>query len=105
MSVLRKFAANFKSETEKHGLRTPDGSVGIQVTGELDHSFFSSIAENLPEGTWEFVCHPGYNDTDLDQIRTRLRASREQELALLTSPDAKDILRRQGIELISYFDL
>jgi predicted glycoside hydrolase/deacetylase ChbG (UPF0249 family) len=71
----------------------------------LDHNLFSCIAENLPEGTWEFVCHPGYNDADLDRVRTRLRQSREQELAVLTSPEAKAALQRRGIELISYHEL
>ena len=105
MSVLRKFAADFQSEVQKHGLRSPDGSVGVLVTGALDQDSFSSIADNLPEGTWEFVCHPGYNDAELSQVRTRLRQSREQELAVLTSPEAKYALQRRGIELISYRDL
>ncbi len=105
MSVLRKFAASFRLEVQKYGLRTPDGSVGVLVTGLLDRDYFSCIAENLPEGTWEFVCHPGYNDSDLDQVRTRLRESRRLELDVLTAPETKAALRRQGIELISYHDL
>jgi predicted glycoside hydrolase/deacetylase ChbG (UPF0249 family) len=38
-------------------------------------------------------------------VRTRLRRSREQELRLLTSPETKELLQRQGIELISYGEL
>jgi predicted glycoside hydrolase/deacetylase ChbG (UPF0249 family) len=71
----------------------------------LDLKLFTAIADNMPEGTWEFVCHPGYNDADLDQVQTRLRSSREQELQLLTSPEAREILRRRDIELISYHEL
>ena len=102
LNVLRNFAAKFRCEVEAHGLRTTDGSVAVMMTGSLDLKLFATIMERLPEGTWEFVCHPGYNDADLDQVRTRLRQSRVQELKLLTSPEARDILRRQGIELISY---
>ena len=105
LSVLRSLSARFRREVQGHGIRTPDGSVGVLVTGMLDPTYFTSIAENLPEGTWEFVCHPGYNDADLDQLRTRLRQSREQELEVLTSPEAKVALQRCGIELISYNDL
>jgi predicted glycoside hydrolase/deacetylase ChbG (UPF0249 family) len=105
MSVLNTFAAGFRREVQKLGLRTPDGSVGVLATGLLDQDLFSCIAENLSEGTWEFVCHPGYNDADLDQGRTRLRQSREQELDVLTSPEAKAVLERRGIELISYHEL
>lgn len=105
LSVLRNFAGNFRREVEAHGLRTTDGSLGVLVTGVLDMRLFTAIAENMPEGTWEFVCHPGYNDADLDRVHTRLRRSREQELALLTSPEAKTLLRQRGIDLISYHQL
>ena len=105
LSVLRGFAANFKREVERHGLRTPDGSVGVLNTGSLDLQSFLVIIDALPEGTWEFVCHPGYNDAELDQVRTRLRQSRETELAVFTSPDASAALERRGVELISYREL
>ena len=105
LNVLRNFAAKFRAEVEAHDLRTTDGSVAVIATGTLDLKLFAKIVDNIPEGTWEFVCHPGYNDADLDRIRTRLRQSRVQELELLTSPEAKDILRQRGVELISYWEL
>jgi predicted glycoside hydrolase/deacetylase ChbG (UPF0249 family) len=105
LGVLRSFTSDFKRQVEAHRLKTPDGSVGVLDTGTLDLGSFLSIVENLPDGTWEFVCHPGYNDDELDQVRTRLRHSRETELALLTSPDARSALERRGIELISYHQL
>lgn len=105
LNVLRAFAAGFRREVEAHGLRTTDGSLGVLVTGALDLNLFTAIIESMPEGTWEFVCHPGYNDADLDSVHTRLRQSREQELAVLTSDETKDLLRRQKVELISYRDL
>ena len=105
LNVLRRFAAGFRQEVEAHGLRTTDGSLGVLVTGVLDLNLFTAIIESMPEGTWEFVCHPGYNDADLDSVHTRLRQSREQELQVLTSSQAKEVLRQQQIELISYRDL
>ena len=105
LGVLRSFAARFKREVDRHGLHTPDGSIGVLDTGTLDLESFLVIIDTLPEGTWEFVCHPGYNDAELDHVRTRLRQSRETELAVLTSPEARSALERRGISLISYFDL
>ena len=105
LGVLRSFAARFKHEVHRHGLHTPDGSIGVLDTGTLDLESFLVIIDTLPEGTWEFVCHPGYNDAELDHVRTRLRQSRETELAVLTSPEARSALERRGISLISYFDL
>ena len=105
LNVLRNFATKFRHEVEAHGLRTTDGSVAVLVTGILDLKLFDSIVDNIPEGTWEFVCHPGYNDADLDKVRTRLRQSRAQELELLTSLGAREALQRRRIELISYREL
>ena len=105
LNVLRNFAARFRREVQAHGLRTTDGSLAVLVTGFLDLKLFTAMVDSIPEGTWEFVCHPGYNDADLDKVRTRLRESRVQELALLTSPEAKGVLQRRGIELITYHDL
>jgi len=72
------------------------------VTGALDEKLFHAIARNIPEGTWEFVCHPGYNDDDLKSANTRLRESRETELRVLTMPGARQVLLNHEIELISY---
>jgi chitin disaccharide deacetylase len=60
---------------------------------------------HLPDGTWELVCHPGYNDADLRNIRTRLRESREQELRILTSTSTRDLLVANDVEVISFRDL
>jgi chitin disaccharide deacetylase len=75
------------------------------ATGAMDARLFESIVNRLPEGTWELVCHPGYNDAELGSIRTRLRESRAEELRLLTSPEAREILTRSGVQLMSYRDL
>jgi predicted glycoside hydrolase/deacetylase ChbG (UPF0249 family) len=103
--ILRILAAKFRDAAAREGMATPDGTLGIVVTGALDEKLFRAIAEIIPEGTWEFVCHPGYNDVDLQAAATRLRESRETELRLLTMPEAKDLLLNQGIKLISYREL
>jgi hopanoid biosynthesis associated protein HpnK len=103
--ALRVLAPNFVQKVRSAGMVTPDGTVGITVTGDLDESLFRSLAEGLPEGTWELVCHPGYNDAELQTVRTRLRASRAQELKLLTSPESRQILEKNSIQLMSYREL
>jgi chitin disaccharide deacetylase len=105
VQVLRTLAARFRDSAQRAGLQTTDGTLGIEVTGALDEKLFRAIAEVIPDGTWEFVCHPGYNDDDLKSSNTRLRESREAELRVLTMPDARELLSNQGISLISYRDL
>ena len=105
VAVLRRFASKFRAAVDREGFSTPDGTLGIEVTGALDETLFRAIAQSIPEGTWEFVCHPGYNDADLRRTKTRLRESRETELRVLMLPTARKTLNDQGIELISYHNL
>jgi hopanoid biosynthesis associated protein HpnK len=103
--ILHALSAKFRNVAQREGFAAPDGTLGIVVTGALDEKLFRRIAEVIPEGTWEFVCHPGYNDDDLKAAKTRLRASRETELRVLTMPEARELLLNQGITLISYREL
>jgi hopanoid biosynthesis associated protein HpnK len=105
VQVLRTLANKFRDVAKREGFVTPDGTLGIEVTGALDERLFGAIAAIIPEGTWEFVCHPGYNDDELKTSNTRLRQSREIELHMLTMPEARQLLLDHGISLISYRDL
>jgi predicted glycoside hydrolase/deacetylase ChbG (UPF0249 family) len=105
LRLLQTFAGRFREAVRREGFITPDGTLGIEVTGTLDEQLFLAIARSIPEGTWEFVCHPGYNDAELQRSNTRLRESREMELHALTLPAAHQMLGQEGIELISYRDL
>jgi predicted glycoside hydrolase/deacetylase ChbG (UPF0249 family) len=103
--LLRRYSAEFRRLVAEAGMATTDGTLGIVVTGKLDPALFKAIIGSLPEGTWEFVCHPGYVDSVLDGVKTRLRESRAQELELLTSDAAKKAIEARGIELVSYREL
>jgi hopanoid biosynthesis associated protein HpnK len=105
LRVLGRFAGKFREAVDREGFITPDGTLGVVVTGLLDETLFRAIARSIPQGTWEFVCHPGYNDADLQRAETRLRQSRETELRVLTLPATREVLLQEGIELISYRDL
>jgi chitin disaccharide deacetylase len=105
VKLFRVLAAKFRDAANREGLITPDGTLGIVVTGALDEKLFRAIAAIIPDGTWEFVCHPGHNDDDLKRANTRLRESREAELRVLTMPEARELLSSQAISLISYHEL
>jgi chitin disaccharide deacetylase len=81
-----------QSRFERHSqilnkqITTTNGTIGVSATGNLNSTTLTEIIQALPpEGTFEFVCHPGYNDRDLDAITTRLRAHREVEMQALRS--------------------
>jgi hopanoid biosynthesis associated protein HpnK len=98
--LLRQFLPTFFKNVALAGLATTGGAVGVLATGTLDAATVSSLLQNLPEGTWELVTHPGYNDADLAKAHTRLLASRE------TERDALHALKKfPAIRLITFNDL
>jgi len=108
--MLHTFSGQFLQRTERAGLLTPDGMVGVIETGSVDNpgdssgynSLLRQTVAGLPDGTWELVCHPGYNDADLRAAHTRLLDSREEERRLLTSAELRRFLEEQKIRLIGY---
>jgi predicted glycoside hydrolase/deacetylase ChbG (UPF0249 family) len=98
--VLRRFGPYFHRMIREHGFSTTDGTVAMAATGTLDAPGLRLLLEKLPAGTWELVTHPGYNDADLDRVRTRLRASREIELQALSALE-----HFPAIERISFANL
>ena len=95
--LLRLLEPAFRRIVAEEGFTTTDGALGVLVTGTLDSKTVSSLLRNLPEGTWELVTHPGYNDSDLAQAHTRLLASRETERQILLA-----IAPRDDVEFISF---
>jgi chitin disaccharide deacetylase len=48
------------------------------------------------------MCHPGRCREPLRHARTRLKESREEELAALTAPETRRALEEFGVELVNY---
>ncbi|MGA7158664.1 MAG: ChbG/HpnK family deacetylase [Acidobacteriaceae bacterium] len=85
---------------------TTDGTFGISATGSLDAAALHQLLSHIPStGTFELLCHPGYNDRDLDSIPTRLRAHREIEREALLLEVHEMLLHPQTPELIHYGDV
>jgi len=100
VTVLKWLEPICRQIIREEGFVTTDGTIAVVGTGILNAATLRFLLERIPDGTWELVAHPGYNDGDLARVRTRLRASREVEReALLT------IRQFPEIELISYADL
>lgn len=79
VSLLRKLESRCRRIIAEEGFTTTDGTIAVVGTGILNSAAVRSLLTTMPEGTWELVTHPGYNDADLAKVRTRLRASRDIE--------------------------
>jgi chitin disaccharide deacetylase len=95
----------FHRVLKEHHCRATDHFAGFQMTGTLRTPELVGLLGLIPEGSTELMCHPGRCGDALRRSRTRLRESRERELAALTAPETGDAIARAGIELVTYRQL
>jgi predicted glycoside hydrolase/deacetylase ChbG (UPF0249 family) len=100
--VLR---GHFDRVLRKHHARATDHFTGFQVTGKFDGPILARLIRELPEGSTEFMCHPGRCGPQLLAAGTRLKESRERELRALTSPEVRMALTESNINLATFAQL
>lgn len=101
-SLLR---ARFERELGRRGCRSTDHFAGFQLTGNYDSAELAALIRALPDGSTEFMCHPGFCGNELRGAETRLKESRERELRALVSPAVRAALGEARVELVSYREL
>ena len=94
--------ARFQRVLSKHGCRTTDHFAGFRMTGKYGAPELAGLIRRLPEGVTEFMCHPGFCTAELRASSTRLKESRQRELEALTSPQVRNALSEEGVELATY---
>jgi hopanoid biosynthesis associated protein HpnK len=99
---LKLLARDAREMADRAGLATTDYFCGIAQTGAWTREGVVQLLEQLPEGTTELMCHPGYADLELREMPTRLQESREMELQILTDAGIRKLVATRGIRLISY---
>jgi len=99
---LKLLAPDAREQAERAGIAAADYFCGIAQTGELTREGVMRLVEILPEGTTELMCHPGYADAELAKSATRLQASRQAEVEILTDTGIRNLVASQGIRLIDY---
>lgn len=99
---LKLLARDARRLAGRAGVATADYFCGIAQTGELTREGVERLLRALPDGTTEWMCHPGYVDEGLKRSPTRLRESRETELVILTDPAVRKLVASRGIRLIDY---
>ena len=84
-----------------HGLRTPH-FVGRIHTGVLSADALAGVVRALQPGVTELMVHPGYRDHELERTGTRLLESRQKELELLCSLEARAMLVGERVDLLRH---
>lgn len=104
-ATLGLMRRHFRRVLERHGCRATDHFSGFQITGRFRTAELVELLALLPDGCTELMCHPGYFGKSLLEAHTRLKESREQELAALTAPETRAALAQNRIELVRYAQL
>jgi predicted glycoside hydrolase/deacetylase ChbG (UPF0249 family) len=102
LGLLRR---HFHTVLTQHGCKTTDHFAGFQITGALRTAELVALMDLIPPGSTELMCHPGICGAALLGARTRLKESREAELAALVAPEVRSAVERNGIELVTYAQL
>ncbi|MBV8817830.1 MAG: ChbG/HpnK family deacetylase [Acidobacteriaceae bacterium] len=92
----------FQKTLSAHGCRMTDHFAGFRITGRYDAAELARLIEQLPEGSTEFMCHPGFCTDELRGAQTRLKESREQELRALTSAEVRRAIESASVKLSNY---
>ena len=101
-TALGLMRRRFHRVLEQHGCRTTGHFAGFQITGRFRTAELVELLEILPGGSTELMCHPGRCGEALRAAPTRLKESREHELAALVAEETRAAVERNGIELVSY---
>lgn len=99
---LKLLAPDAREMAAHAAIATSDYFCGIAQTGVLTRNGVEQLLKNLPEGTTELMCHPGYADEELRNTSTRLQESRQAELEILTDTAIRKLVATRGIRLINF---
>ena len=108
INLLNRLRPGFSGQSQivSGAVKTTGGTVGVSATGNLNAVTLTELLLVMPaQGTYELVCHPGYNDGDLDRITTRLRQHREIEMQALLNAIPPALNQADAPELIHFGNL
>ena len=91
-----------KRVLRENGCRSTDHFAGFSMTGRFTAVDVVALIHALPEGSTEFMVHPGHCTAELKAARTQLKESRAAELAALVAPEVRQALDEAGVRLSGY---
>ena len=98
---VRASSPKARDELRAAGLRVPDFFLKAFYGEGATLLKLESLLLNVPNGTTELMCHPGHVDPELLESSSYAK-EREKELAILCDPSLREVVEKNGIELIGF---
>lgn len=98
---IKEYAPKLLSEFNP---RRPDAFFASFYDDLATRDELTKILDQVSEGTFEIMCHPGYADPILLSASSYAK-QREAELEVLTDPSIKQSIQAKGIDLINFSDI
>ena len=83
------------------GVRTPDYFLDRFYGENVSFETVETMLNQLPDGTSELMCHPGFADEELKRSSTYAE-ERDREVEILCDPKVRGLARANGIALVGF---
>ena len=103
-TIFRTLSALAAPRLARAGIRTVDRIFGMHQTGHVDERYLLWLLPRLPAGVSELYCHPAERQA-AGLARYQAGYDHAGEVAALTSPRVREVVRAEGIELVATADL
>jgi predicted glycoside hydrolase/deacetylase ChbG (UPF0249 family) len=100
-AAMRPWARRDYGIAASRDLQTPSFAGRIH-TGILNLDSLTGLIRGLKPGVTELMVHPGYCDDELERTGTRLLESRQKELDLLCSLEARAVLVGERVDPVRH---
>ena len=108
-ALVAKLAEEYALPLGAAGAKSPGRFGGAELTPEQKTESLVKLLEDLQPGLWLIVEHPGLDTPEMRAIGHKgyenVAADREGVTQAFTSDKVKEVIRRRGIQLVSYGDV
>jgi chitin disaccharide deacetylase len=108
-AIAQKLAKEYKLDIDMSGVKNVGYDGPHKTTAEKKQSFINMLNKLQPGNTYLFVEHPGLNNAELQAIShigyENVAEDRQGVTDIWTDKEIIELIKKKGIQLISYKDL
>jgi predicted glycoside hydrolase/deacetylase ChbG (UPF0249 family) len=108
-ALVQRLANEYKLPIETPGAKYVPWLADSRATAERREAALVEALEGLQPGTWIVIEHPGLDTPEMQAMGHKgyweVASHRDGVTRSFTSPKVKEVIKRRGIQLVSYHDM